>query len=148
MHAGAPLDMSSGTKLNIDRGIVASHSSRQATALEDANTCYVRRTHIKWMEAVIYSGAATAAALEHAANSYETSKDYVLVPSLRKAAAASHCQLSEQRQLILIGIFCQGPAAIQRAVAEPSILSAEVDSSLHVLSEDAHDLTYKALGFP
>ncbi|DBA76884.1 TPA: hypothetical protein ACH3X1_009486 [Trebouxia sp. C0004] len=91
---GAPLDMSSSTMLNIDRGIVASHPTRQATALADANTCHVRRTHLKGMEAVINSGAATAAALEHVASLYETSKDNVLVPMMRKPAAASHCQLS------------------------------------------------------
>ncbi len=139
--------MSSGTKLNIDRGIVAAHPSSHAIALENAKTCYVRRTHLKWLEAVINSGVATGAALEHAANSYDTSKDRVLVPMMRKTAAASHCQLSKQRLLVLIGIFCQGPAAIQRAVAEQSILPAEVDSILRIISEDAHDLTHKALGF-
>lgn len=140
--------MSSGTKLNIDRGTVASHPSRHAQALEDAKTCYVRRTHLKWLAAVINSGVATGAALEHAASSYETSKDYVLVPLMEKTAAASHCQLSEERQLTLISIFCQGPAAILRAVAEQTILPAEVDSILRIISEDAHDLTHKALGFP
>jgi len=142
------LGMSSGTKLNIDRGIVASHPSRHAKALENAKMCYVRRTHLKWLEAVINSGIATGAALEHAANSYETSKDRVLVPLMEKTAAASHCQLSEERILILIGIFCQAPAAIQHAVAQESILPAEVDSVLRIISEDAHDLTHKALGFP
>lgn len=140
--------MSSGTELNIDPGIVASHPSRHATALEDAKRCHVRRTHLRWLEAVINSGVATGAALEHAANSYETSKDRVLVPLMEKTAAASHCQLSKERQLALIGIFCQGPAAIQHAVAEQSIIPAEVDGILRIISEDGHDLTHKALGFP
>ena len=140
--------MSYGTQLNIDHGIVASHPSRHATALKNAKICYVRRTHLKWLEAVINSGIATGAALEHAANSYETSKDRVLVPLMQKTAAASHCQLSEERQLTLIGICCQGPAAIQRAVAKQTILPAEVDSILRIISEDAHDRTHKALGFP
>ena len=125
--------MSSGTGLNIDHGIVAAHPSRHATALEDAKRCYVRRTHLKWLEAVINSGIATGAALEHAANSYETSKDRVLVPLMETTAAASHCQLSEERQLTLIGIFGQGPAAIQRAVAEQTLLPAEVDGILSYL---------------
>ena len=75
---------------------------------------------MKWLAAVINSGVATGAALEHAASSYKTSKDYVLVPLTEKTAAASHCQLSEGRQLTLFSIFCQGPAAILRAVAEHS----------------------------
>ena len=141
--------MSSGTTLNIDRGIGfrVSHPTRHAIALEDAKSCYVRRTHLKWMAAFINSGVATGAALEHAANSYESSKDNVLVPLMRKTAAASHCQLSKQRLLVLIGSFCQGPAATRRGVAEQTILPAEVDSILRIISEDAHDLTHKALGF-
>ena len=66
---------------------------------------------------------------------------------MEKTAAASHCPLFGERVLTLISIFCQGPAAIQRAVAQQTILPAEVDGILRIISEDAHYFTHEALGF-
>ena len=102
--------------------------------------------HQQWVSAIIDSGAACSASLHMAAENYECANYHEFVGQLREAGDKSRRKLSVQRAQHLASICCEGPAAVQLAVAQQSISCAEVEAMLQVSPEAARNLSSRSLG--
>lgn len=145
--AGAALDTSCGMKLNIDRGILATHPDWHADVITAIFRSITREAHMQWVEAIIGCGVATSLALRAAAHRYEGSNYHMFVQKLLDAAddAAPACGLSSTREQELLSICRKGPAAIQRALAQRAISCAELECMLVMYPEDAATLTARSV---
>lgn len=143
--AGGALDTSCGTKLNTDRGILATHPDWHAEVVKAIGWSIDRKAHMQWVEAIIDSGVATPLALQATADNYECANYHEFVPKLRDAALRFKRKLPDERSQQLLRIFSQGSAAINLALSQHSITDAEVDCMLQMSPEAAADLTDRSL---
>lgn len=145
------LDTSCGTKLNCDRGVLATHSAWQDSVIETVFWNICCKVQTQWLEAVIDSKTATSGALQAAADSYDDNGHMRfgnIAQKLRAAASesVSEGQLSSKRGEQLLSILCKGSAAIELALSQRSISSAEVDFMLQLNPDIAMELTARSLG--
>lgn len=124
---------------------MATHPSMHANAVKEVLGTITFKTQQRWISAIIESGTASSAALELAADNYEAGNYHSFVDQLRGAADKSKHKLSIQRAKHLVSILCEGPAAVQFAVAQQSISRAEIEAMLQITCETASELTAKSL---
>ncbi|KAL0039298.1 hypothetical protein WJX79_002291 [Trebouxia sp. C0005] len=95
--SGASLDTSLGTKLNVDRGILATHSSLHADRVKSILGNITSTAHMQWIDSVIESGTVSSVSLEATADRYECGNYHDFVGRLRRAATASKFRLTYGR---------------------------------------------------
>ena len=117
-----------------------------ADVIKDVLGTITVKTHQRWISAIIDSGTASSALLQLAAENYEGGNYHGFVEQLRGAADKSKHKLSIQRAKQLVSILCEGPAAVQFAVAQQSISRAEIEAMLQLSCETASGLTASSLG--
>ena len=142
------MDTSCGTKLNTDRGILATHPDWHAGVVNTIfwSTCHV--AHVQLIEAIVDSRVATSSALHAAADMYEDANCHDFVQKLRDAAfeASPSYQLSSKRGQELLSIFSKGSAAIRLALAQRAISGTEVESMLYLHPDAVSELIAKSFG--
>ena len=151
LPAGAARDMSLGTKLNCDRGVIATHSAWHDSVVETVFWNICCKVQTQWLEAIVDSKTATSAALQAAQNSYDEQghrKFGNFAQKLRSAASdsVSEGQLSSKRAEQVLSILCRESAAIALALSQRAISRAEVEFVLQLSPDTATELTARALG--
>lgn len=151
LPAGAVLDTSFGTKLDCDRGIVATHSAWHDSVVETVFWNICCKVQTQWLEAIVDSKTATSAALQAAQSSYDEHGQGKFGNIARQLCAAasdsvSEGQLSSKKAEQVLSILCRGPAAIELALSQRSITGGEINFMLQLNPDTATELTARALG--
>lgn len=143
--AGAALDLSHGTKLNCDRGVLATHPEMHAVLVKHIfrNICY--EAHMQWVQAIIDSGVATSSALQLASDNYEAGNYHEFVQQLCKASKPK-LKLPVKCAQYVLSILNKGLAAVKLAVSQQSVSSVEIEWLLQLSPEAASSLTAMSLG--